>query len=104
MKMIKNLIAILLVAMMALSASACHGKDEIAVTIDGIEFTSAYYMCALVNADSEAQSKVYESLSDEEKQKTVCLVADPVVDSHAGRWLHRRTEYHRPLPDRSTRY
>lgn len=91
MKMIKNLIAILLVAMMALSASACHGKDEIAVTIDGIEFTSAYYMCALVNADSEAQSKVYESLSDEEKQKTdIDYRAHKVEDKAYDTWVKDR--------------
>jgi len=70
MKTIKKIAALLLVVIMALTVVGCHKKDEIAVTIDGIKFTSAYYMCALVNANMEAKNLVAESLTDEEKQET----------------------------------
>ena len=67
MKTIKRIAALVLVAAMVLSLAACHKKNEIAVTVGDVEFTSAYYMCALIGADSEAKSLVYEGLSDEEK-------------------------------------
>lgn len=67
MKNIKRAIACALMAIMALTATACHKKNEIAVTAKDVEFTSAYYMCALINADSEAKNKVQENLTEEEK-------------------------------------
>ena len=66
MKNIKRLIAVVITAVMALSFTACHKKNEIAVSAGDVEFTSAYYMCALINADAEAKSKVQESLTEEE--------------------------------------
>jgi hypothetical protein len=57
---------------MVFSFAACHEKGETAVTVkygDKTEtFTSAMYLCALMNADSEASSKVQEIL-DEKKVK-----------------------------------
>lgn len=73
MNFIKKIAAVILAVMMVMSVAACHPKDEIAVTVDGVEFTSAYYMCALIFADSEARSKVDEQLaekSDDEKATT----------------------------------
>jgi len=70
MKNIKRVIAAMLLAVIALTATACHKKDEIAVTAKTVKFTSAYYMCALINADSEAKTKVQENLTEEEKQST----------------------------------
>ena len=64
MKLMKNIIAAVIVFVMAFSVTACHKKDEIAVTVNGFEYTSAYYMCALINAYSEGQSEVYEALGD----------------------------------------
>ncbi len=67
MKAIKKITALVLVGLITLSLSACiHKKNEIAVKIGDVEFTSAYYMCALIGAKAEAQSKVQEKLSDEE--------------------------------------
>ena len=64
MKLIKNILSIALVLIMALSAAACHKKDEIAVTVNGFDYTSAYYMCALINAYSDGQSEVQTALGD----------------------------------------
>lgn len=64
MKLIKNILSIALVLIMALSVTACHKKNEIAVTVNGFEYTSAYYMCALINAYSEGQNQVITALGD----------------------------------------
>ncbi len=71
MKIFKKLSALVLICILALSATGCHKKNEIAVEIDGFKFTSAYYMCALINAKSEAQAKVYEDLSEEEQNSEI---------------------------------
>lgn len=64
MKNIKRIFSAAAALLMALSFTACHKKDEIAVTVGDIEFTSAYYMCALINADAEAKSKVEEAVTE----------------------------------------
>ncbi len=61
MKLMKNIIALVIVCIMAFSITGCHKKNEIAVTVNGYEFTSGYYMCALVNAYFEGQSTIYDS-------------------------------------------
>ena len=70
MKNFKRIIALALVFLMAVSFVGCHKKNEIAVTVGDVEFTSAYYMCALINADSEAKTKVQEELSEDEQSST----------------------------------
>ena len=67
MNMFKRIIALVLICIMALSFTACHKKNEIAVKIGDVEFTSAYYSCALVMCDSQARSKVNENLTEIEK-------------------------------------
>ena len=69
MNIIKKIVAVVLVLVFTLTVAGCHQKDEIAVTIGDHEFTSAYYMCALINAYSDGQTVVYEGLSDKEKDK-----------------------------------
>lgn len=91
MKIIKKAAALLMVAVMSLSVAGCHKKDEIAVTINGIEFTSAYYMCALINAYMEAKSLVYEDLSDEEKQQSdIDYYSKKVEDTDYVEWVENR--------------
>lgn len=63
MKKLTRLMAALLALIMCLSFAGCHKKDEIALTIEGNDFTAAYYLCALVFADSEARTKVDQELS-----------------------------------------
>ncbi len=67
MKIVKQLLAVLLSVAMLASFAACHPKDEIAVTAGDVEFTSAYYMCALINAKMQAKSKVDEQLSEKKE-------------------------------------
>lgn len=64
MKTVKKLFAITVCLCLAVTCFAgCHKKGEIAVTIGDYEFTSGYYMCALVYADTEARTRVDEQLS-----------------------------------------
>ncbi len=64
MKLMKNIISTVIVFVLAFSVTGCHKKNEIAVTVNGFEYTSAYYMCALLNAYSEGQNEVTEALGD----------------------------------------
>ena len=91
MKMMRKIIALAMAALMVLSLSAClHKKDEIAVTVGDVKFTSAYYMCALINAKAEAQSKVYEELSDEEKQQEVDYFSKKIDKKKFSDWVEDR--------------
>lgn len=58
MNIIKKAVALTLALLLVLSFCGCHKQNEIAVKADGVEFTSGYYMCALVHADLEARTKV----------------------------------------------
>ncbi len=87
MKSFKRLIALTLALLMVLSFAGCHKKDEIAVTIGDVEFTSAYYMCALINADSEAKSKVYEELTEEEQQQEIDYYSKKIDDKDFVSWV-----------------
>lgn len=66
MNTLKRTFAILLCLLLTLTCLAgCHKKGEIAVKIGDIEFTSGYYSCVLISADSEARALVEEDLSEE---------------------------------------
>ena len=62
MKALKRIFALILVLALAVSCAACHPKDEIALTIGDENILSAFYLCALIQADGEGQSKVTEQL------------------------------------------
>ena len=64
MKLLRKSVAAGLALLMVFALSACHSKDETALTIDGCQITSALYMYTLMEADSEARTKVDESKSD----------------------------------------
>jgi len=72
MNTLKKLFAIVLCIALSITCLAgCHQKGEIAVKIGDVEFTSGYYACALVFADSEARTLVEEGLSEEELKEEV---------------------------------
>ena len=87
MKNIKRVFALALVLVMALTVAACHQKDEVAVKIGDVEFTSAYYMCALINAHSEAKSKVQEELSEDESTEDVDYYSKKIDDKDFVTWV-----------------
>ena len=65
MKLLKKIAALLSTVAILLTFVGCHKKDEIAVTVNDVEFTSAYYMCAFIDADSQAQQKVKEMAEED---------------------------------------
>ena len=69
MKNIKRIIALALAALMLTVFAGCHGKDEVAATAGDTTFTSAFYMCALINADMEARTKVDQAKAEAQKDK-----------------------------------
>lgn len=90
MKSFKRLIALTLAILMVLSFAGCHKKNEVAVTIGDVEFTSAYYMCALINADSEAKSKIYEELSEEEQQQEIDYYSKKIDKKDYVTWVEEK--------------
>ena len=64
MKYAKRIIALLMVVCMVLSFAACHKKNETAVKVGGLKFTSGYYACVLFFTDSQARTKVETQLSE----------------------------------------
>ncbi len=67
MNTIKKLVAVLLIAVIGVSFCGCHKPGEAAVKVGDVTFTSGYYMCAVLEADQEARSKVNSALQEEGK-------------------------------------
>ncbi len=91
MNILKKTLAIVLVCIMAFCVIGCHPKDEIAVTIDGHKYTSAYYMCALVNAYMEGQEEIYNGLTEEEtKAESIDYFSKKIEDKPFADWVKDR--------------
>ncbi len=67
MKYINKVLAFVMASALALALVGCHPKNEVALTIGGKEYTSAFYMCALLQADNEAKEKVNEQYKTADK-------------------------------------
>lgn len=89
MRNVKKLLALALVFVMLLLFAGCHKKDEIAVTVGDVKFTSAYYMCALINADFEAKNKVDENLSEEESASEVDYYSKKIDGAGYVEWVEK---------------
>ena len=63
MKNIKKLLSLVLVLVMVLSLTACHKKDEVALSLGEHQITSAVYLTALISAEQEAKNIAYENAS-----------------------------------------
>ncbi len=61
MKTLKKVLAMCLALVLILSFAGCHQKNEVAVKSGDDTFTSAFYMCALINADMAARTKIDEA-------------------------------------------
>ena len=88
MKLIRNIIAVVIAFVMAFSVTGCHKKNEIAVKVGDVEFTSAYYMCALINAYSEAQGKVQENAEDSDDE--IDYFKEKIDDKKFETWVKDR--------------
>lgn len=94
MKTVKSLLAVMLVLLLMFSFTGClHKQNEIAVEIGGVKFTAAQYSYALLMADSEAQEKVSEQLSEEGIDPTVTEVdiySRKIGDVNYVTWVENR--------------
>ena len=64
MKTLKKVLAMCLAVILVLSFAGCHQKNEVAVKAGDDTFTSAFYMCALINADMGARTKIDEAKAE----------------------------------------
>ncbi len=96
MKTIKSAASLILCVLLVFSLTACHKQNEVAVTINGVEFTSAMYSYALLNADSEARSiideKAHEGETEEEKAEEhthddIDYFAEKIDDKPYEQWV-----------------
>lgn len=84
--------AVLCLALMITCFTGCHKKGEIAVTIGDVEFTSGYYACALVFADTEARGAVEEELSkDGELPENIKYWNYKVENTDYVEWVEKTT-------------
>ncbi len=98
MKMMKKLVSVLLVLLVVFSFTACHKQNEVAVTIGGVEFTSAMYSYALLSADGEARGIVDEQLAAEKEEsesketttEAVNYLAQKIDDKTFEQWVEDR--------------
>lgn len=70
MKTLKKVLAMCLAVILVLSFAGCHQKNEVAVKAGDDTFTSAFYMCALINADMAARTKIDEAKAAEKESTT----------------------------------
>ncbi len=70
MKTLKKVLAMCLAVILVLSFAGCHQKNEVAVKAGDDTFTSAFYMCALINADMAARTKIDEAKAAEKESAT----------------------------------
>lgn len=70
MKIFKKIASAIMVGCMLLTLCACHGKNEVALTIEGIDITSALYLNALIDADADAKKVVDEQIAANKSEKT----------------------------------
>ncbi len=92
MNILKRFFALMLtLALMITCFAGCHKKGEIAVKIGDIEFTSGYYACALVFADTEARAKVEEGLSEDELKEEIKYWKHKIDKTDYTEWVENTT-------------
>lgn len=92
MKTAKKVLAILLAAILGVGLfTGCHKKNEIAVKIGDYKYTSGYYACALVYADTEARQKVTDDLEEKGKDTTdIDFMKQKIDGTTYEKWVKNR--------------
>lgn len=67
MTCLKRIAAVLLAVCMLIGLTACHQKNETVMTVGDVKISSGTYLMLLLNATSEFQSKVKETLKEDEE-------------------------------------
>lgn len=90
MNNLKRIFALMLcVALVVVCFAGCHEKGEISVKIGDVEFTSGYYACALVYADTEARSKVVNSLPQEMQNSEIDFSSQKIDGMEYEAWVEK---------------
>lgn len=87
-KILKRALALVVCAGFCFGLAACHPKNEVALNIGGVQFTSAYYSCALVHADSEARNRVDSASTTE--GKTTDYFSQTIEGTDYSTWVKNR--------------
>lgn len=91
MKLLKKLPIFLLVVLLITGLTACHPKDEIAITFGDVKITSATYACMLMTADADAKDKVDETLSEQGVDTTdINYYSQKVDGTDYTKWVKNR--------------
>lgn len=96
MKLVKRLLAVVLTLALVLSFAGCHKKNETAIKVDETEFSGAFYMCCLINADMEAKDKIDAEKAAEateetaETTETTDYYAEKIDDLDYATWVESR--------------
>lgn len=94
MKTFKSLLSVVLVFLLMLTFTGCfHKQNEIAVEVGDVKFTSAMYSYVLLNADTEARTKVDEQLAEagtDTATQAVDYYAQKIDDIDFVTWVENR--------------
>ena len=94
MKKMMRIVGVVLVLCLLLGTlTACHSKDEIAVTVDGVKLRTATYLCAMIQADQEGRQTVYNTLSvksDFDSSATIDYASEKIEDTDFTTWVENR--------------
>ncbi len=70
MKNLKKFLAFAIVGVMVFSFCGCHKKGETAIKVGNLKYSSAYYMCALIEADMNARQQIDNKAQSDSKIDT----------------------------------
>ncbi len=92
MKNIKRIFCLVMVLCICVCFTACHKKNETAVKVGSLEFTSGYYACVLFFTDSEARTKVQEELTEKgESTEDINYYKQKIDGKSYEKWVKEET-------------
>ncbi|MBO4693059.1 MAG: hypothetical protein J5659_01520 [Clostridia bacterium] len=92
MKNTKKIVCLLLVLCFCFAFAACHKKNETAVKVGSLKFSSGYYACVLFFTDSQARSKVEEELTDKgESTENINYYKHKIDGKSYVKWVEEET-------------
>ena len=97
MSILKKGFSVFIVIAMVLSLfslTACHSQNEVAVTIGDVEIPTSLYLCFLIQADSEARTKIVQAHEDDAEfnPDTVDFSKEKIDDIDFDTWAKNRAK------------
>lgn len=93
MKTCFRILSAALALVFCLTLGACHAKDEVAVTVGDTPYSSALYVYALLQADSEAKTKISDAQADDTSSDSTAEIdfyAEKIDDKDYVTWVKDR--------------